>query len=73
MRFIRIDENNRVVSIRHGAEIVDGEIQSETGEIGQIMQADGTFIAPEPEPVEPVPTLEDKVNYLYYKAMGVIS
>jgi hypothetical protein len=72
MRFICLDENNKVVSIRFGDEIVEGEIQSDTGELGQIMQPDGTFITPEPEPVEPVPTLEDKINYIYYKQMGVI-
>lgn len=73
MKFIRIDENNKVVGIRFGVEMVDGEIESELGELGQIMQPDGTFISPEPEPIELVPTLEDKINYLYCKEMGVIS
>lgn len=54
-RFITVNENNIVVGIRFGKNIVDGEIQSDIGEIGQIMQPDGTFITPEPEPVEPVP------------------
>lgn len=59
MRFITLDENNKVKRIREADEIVDGEIQSDTGELGQIMQPDGTFITPEPESVEPVPTLEE--------------
>lgn len=72
-RYIRLDESNKVIGIRFGVAIVEGEIQSDTGGIGQIMQPDGTFITPEPETIESVPTLEDKVNYLYYKVMGVIS
>lgn len=59
MRFIRLDESNKVISIRFGSSILDGEIQSDIGELGQIMQPDGTFVWPEPEPVEPVPSLEE--------------
>lgn len=73
MRFIRLDANNKVIGIRIGKSIVEGEIQSESGELGQIMQQDGTFITPEPEPTEQHPTLEDKINYIYYKQMGVIA
>lgn len=74
MRFIRLDANNKVIGIRIGKSIVEGEIQSESGELGQIMQQDGTFITPEPEETdESQPTLEDKINYIYYKQMGVIS
>lgn len=71
-RFIRLDANNKVVGDRWGTSIVDDEVQSETGEIGQIMQADGSFITPTPTNTPAQPTLEDKVNYLYYKSMGVI-
>lgn len=53
-RYIRLDENNKVISVRHGKEMVDGEIQSNVGELGQIMQADGSFINSEPEPRKPV-------------------
>lgn len=57
MRFIRLNENNQIVSIRYDEEIVMGEIESETGDLGQIMQEDGTFITPEivvePQPNEP--------------------
>ena len=72
-RYIRLSDDNEVIGIRFGTSIVEGELQSETGELGQIMQPDGTFITPEAAPTEPQPTLDDKVNYLYYKAMGVIS
>lgn len=72
MRYIKLDENNRVVAVRKAKSIVEGEIQSDIGEQGQIMQEDGTFIDAPIEPIETQPTLEDKVNYLYYKATGVI-
>ena len=72
-KYIILDENNEVKNIRFGTSIVDGEIESDIGEIGQVMQPDGSFITPETEPVEPQPTLEDKINYIYYKQMGVIA
>lgn len=72
-RYITLGENNEIIGIRFGKQIVEGEIQSELGEIGQIMQPDGTFVTPEPEPTEQHPTLEDKINYIYYKQMGVIA
>jgi len=53
MRFITLDGGSKVISARDGASIVEGEIQSDTGEIGQIMQPDGTFITPEPVPPQP--------------------
>lgn len=52
MRFIKLDINKKVISIRTGKTIVEGEIQSDTGDIGQIMQDDGTFVD---TPIEPVP------------------
>lgn len=72
-RFITLDENKVIVGIRMAGSILDGEIESEIGNIGQIMQKDGTFITPEPEPTAPQTTLEDKINYIYYKSMGVIA
>lgn len=55
-RFITLIDN-KVQSIRYGKEIVEGEIQSSTGELGQIMLEDGTFIDDEtpiiPQPNEP--------------------
>jgi len=46
-RYIRLDENNMIVTVRYGVEIVDGEIESEFGEANDIMLEDGTFIQPE--------------------------
>jgi formylmethanofuran dehydrogenase subunit A len=43
MRIIKLDQNNRVIAWRIGYTIADGEIVSEIGEIGETMQADGTF------------------------------
>lgn len=58
-RYITLGENNEIIGIRFGKQIVEGEIQSGLGEIGQIMQPDGTFVTPEPESIESLPTLED--------------
>lgn len=44
MRYIRLNENNKITSIRYGESIVNGEIESEFGELGQLMQHNGTFI-----------------------------
>lgn len=44
MRFITLDANNKIVGIRYGQSIVDGETESDLGEVGQILQTDGTFI-----------------------------
>lgn len=63
LRFIKLDENNKIISIRYGQEIVQGEIQSNTGELGQIMQPDGSFITPEPDPIEPEPTIEEQILF----------
>ena len=70
-RFIRLDENNKVIAVRYGSAIADGEIQSEEGDLGQIMLPDGTFIWPEPEPIEPMPTLEELIyaENLYQTAL----
>jgi hypothetical protein len=45
-RYIRI-ENDKVVSIRQGKSIVPGEVESETGEIGEIF-TNGKFEKPAP-------------------------
>lgn len=62
-RYITLD-NKKVVNVRFGSDIVPSEIQSDIGELGQIMQPDGTFITPEPLPVEPQETLEEKIERL---------
>ena len=63
MRFIRLDNQNKIVSIRHGKSIVDGEIKSDIGELGQIMQLDGTFINDTtPIVVEPPQPTNKEIN-----------
>ena len=63
-RYIMINEENRVTGIRTGESAVVGEIESNTGQYGQIMQPDGTFITPEPIPVILTPTLEEQMAIL---------
>jgi hypothetical protein len=63
MRFITLDVNNTVTSIRDADKIVSGEIQSEVGELGQIMKSDGSFITPAREVVI-VETTEQKIERL---------
>lgn len=72
MRFVTLDGYNKVIGIRYAEEIVEGEIKSDVGNIGQIMQQDGTFLDDTTPPPAPQPSLEDKVNYLYYKSKGLI-
>ena len=62
MRFIRLDSNNVVIATRTGASIVAEELKSDTGELGQILQPDGTFITPTPIPTIPQPTVEDRLT-----------
>ena len=62
-KYIRLDENNVIIATRIGAEIVEGEIESDLGECGDIMQGDGTFITPEPPVLEPDPK-EGRLNNL---------
>lgn len=52
-RYITVDKNNRVIGIRYGSEIIKGEIRSDTGELGQILQPNGTFLTLESEPMKP--------------------
>lgn len=44
MRFIKLNEDNKVIAIRIANDIVEGEMESNLGEIGETMQSDGTFI-----------------------------
>lgn len=69
-RFIRLNENSIVEAIRWGSEIVLGEMQSDVGELGQKRLADGTFVdVPKPEPSSEL-SLEDKVDFIFYKLKG---
>jgi len=63
-RYIKLDSKNKVISIRYGSSIVEGEIQSVSGEIGQIMQEDGIFVDAPLEPIEVKPTLEEQIASL---------
>lgn len=75
MRVITLDINNMVVGVKNVGEnytLQPNEFISDLGEIEQIKQTDGSFITIAPELETPQPTLEDKINYLYYKQMGVI-
>ena len=71
-RYISVNDEKVVTHVRYGDEKVEGEIESEQGELGQVMESDGSFTTPDEEPTEPQTTLEDKINYIYYKLMGVI-
>lgn len=64
MRFIRLNENNEVINVRIAKEIVDGEIKSDTGELGQIMRSDGTFVTQDNLEIAPQITLEQRVEQL---------
>jgi len=64
MRIIALNENNRIMEVKSvlvGYTLQNGEIESELGELGQIMQSDGSFvddttpIVPQP----PQPTLQE--------------
>ena len=79
-RFITLDDNNKVIIIREGNVQGVNEIESDTGEMGQILQSDGTFITPEPEVIEPTPTVEDRLaniedtqDLILLKLEGVIA
>ena len=43
-RFITLDTNKKIIGIRNATSIVEGEIESEIGEEGQIMLEDESFI-----------------------------
>lgn len=53
-----------IVSVRHGSSILENEIQNDTGDLGQVMQDDGTFITPSINPTEPHETIEQKIERL---------
>lgn len=61
MRFVTLNKDNVVTSIRIAKEIVEGEIRSDVGELGQIMQSNGTFIDAPVEPIEPQATTEEQI------------
>jgi len=62
-RYIRIIDGI-VDTVRNGVSPIEGEIESETGECGQILQPNGTFITPEPVIIEHQPTIEEQIAQL---------
>ena len=60
MRFITL-KNNKVVAIRQGQSMVEGEIQSDIGELGQIL-VDGVFVDAPVEPITPQPSIEEQLT-----------
>jgi len=63
MRFIKLNSESVVIAIRFGTEIVDGEIQSDNGELGQRMLSDGTFEDVPIETIEPTPSIEEEILF----------
>lgn len=62
MRVITLDINKAVISIKNVGDnyvLKENDIVSNIGEVGQIMQEDGTFITPQPVPQPKLLTLED--------------
>jgi len=60
-RYITLDTNKKVDGVRYGDTIVDGEIESILGEIGQIQQPDGSFIN-DTTPLPPQPKSEVEID-----------
>ena len=63
-RFITLNDNNAIIIIREGNVKGENEIESDNGQMGQIMQPDGTFIDTEPEPSEPQKSIEERLEYI---------
>ena len=70
MRFITLSSENKVLSIRNGISIVEGEIQSDIGELGQILQPDGTFIDAIPPLEQARPSKLAQINGLYNQSLA---
>lgn len=43
MRFVTM-KNNKITSVRFGTKAVGGEVQKDQGDLGQLLQSEGTFI-----------------------------
>ena len=70
-RYIKVNDDGKIIAVRYGHEIAIGEIESEIGELGQIMQSDGTFIDPLLEPEECYITIDEQMyaEILYQTAL----
>lgn len=71
-RYIIVDNDGIVTNTRIGPSIVEGEIESEYGDIGQKMQLDGSFV--DVTPVLPLDALkEKKLNELNLNTQAALS
>lgn len=62
-RYILVNENDLIIGVRFGKTPVEGEIESEQGEVGQ-RYVDGDFVDVPVEPQPPVETMEQKISRL---------
>lgn len=72
MRVVTLDSNKKVVSIKDvGDSYILGvnDIATDLGEMGQIQQADGSFIndptPPPPAPPDPIQGIQDNFDIMY--------
>lgn len=64
MRVIVLNNDKVVIEVKDVKKnhvLLNNEIHSEIGEMGQIMQEDGTFITPEPELIPVQVTIEELI------------
>ena len=59
-RYIILDNKNNIISIRSGKNKLEDEIQSSTGELGEIMQENGNFINDPNEEIEKLNLIKEK-------------
>lgn len=71
-RIIKLNSESVVIAYRYGKTLKEDERFSDDGELNQRLLEDGTFVDVQQPEVEPYPSLEDKVNFLYYREMGLI-
>lgn len=62
-RYILVNENGLIIGVRFGKTPVEGEIESEQGEVGQQF-VNGKFINVPVEPQPPVETTAEKIARL---------
>lgn len=65
MRIITLNENNKIVGVKKVGDnciLSFNDLISEVGEMGQIMQPDGTFIDAPTEPQPNTPSIEERVS-----------
>jgi hypothetical protein len=71
MRYITLNESNEVVAVRYGASIVEGEIESEGGKLGQKLEKDKGFVDVKKEAkviiLSQLDRIEEKIDALLSK------